>query len=57
MKPTYDELAKVLTGLSLDTENTYKALRVGNTPIISIGQWSRLNLAKETAARAIADIA
>lgn len=57
MKPTYEELAKALTGLSLDTENTYKALRVGNTPTISIGQWGRLRTAKEIAARAVADIA
>lgn len=57
MKPTYEELAIALTGLSLDTKRTYEALRDGGTPIISIGQWGRVRTAQELAAKAIADIA
>lgn len=57
MKPTYEELAKTILGLSNDTDHVYKMLSAGETPIITIGQWGRLETARKVAQKALADIA
>ncbi|HZZ77146.1 MAG TPA: hypothetical protein VFE62_01425 [Gemmataceae bacterium] len=57
MKPTYEQLVQTLDGLAADVESVYKALADGRKPIISIGQFRRLETVKDTVMKAKADIA
>lgn len=50
MKPTRDELLQALQAIVTDAHHVYKALEKGQ-PVISIGQWGRLERARDLIGR------